>query len=404
MKKQLLFVMNNLNCGGAEKALISLLQTLDYSQYDVDLFLFHRAGLFLPKVPAQVRVLEEQPEYRYFDMPAREAVVNCMRRMKPGLALSRIRAGWLFREESNRARCEQKVWRHKSKAFGRQTKIYDAAIGFMEMSPIYYVIEKVNAKKKIGWIHTNYINSGMDRQLDQPYFKQLDHIVTVSEECADSLKRVFETESQRIGVVHNIVSPQMIMGLSSSEVHNDILRRGTLLQVPMVVTVARLSREKGVDLAIEACKLLVDRGCRLKWVVVGSGSDRQWAEYTALVEQLGLQGTFVLLGAKDNPYPYIQAAHVYVQPSRYEGRSIALDEAKILGKAIVATNFTTVHSQLTHGHNGWIVDIDPRSISEGVERLLEDEGLRKQFNQCLSAERQSLGSETEIEKLYEMLV
>lgn len=404
MKKRLLFVMNNLNCGGAEKALISLLQTLDYDQYDVDLFLFERTGLFLSRVPAQVRVLEEQHDYRYFDMPAREAVVSCMRRMKPGLALSRIRAGWLFREESNRARCEQRVWRHKAKAFGKRSEPYDAAIGFMEMSPIYYVIEKVVAKKKIGWIHTNYASSGMDEQLDQPYFKQLDHIVTVSEECADSLRSTFAKDSPRVGVIHNIVSPQMILGLSSAPSPEDILWSPASTQRPTIVTVARLSHEKGIDLAIEACKLLVDSGHRLKWYVVGSGSEAQWARYTSLVEQLGLQESFIFLGAKENPYPYIQAAHLYVQPSRYEGKSIALDEAKILGKAIVATSFTTVHSQLTHGFNGWIVDIDPESISQGIRRLLEDDGLRKQLIQRVSAEGLGLGSESEIEKLYEMLV
>ncbi len=401
-KKRLLFVMNNLNCGGAEKALISLLQTIDYGHFEVDLFLFHRTGLFLSKVPAQVRILEEQPEYRYFDMPAREAVLSCMRTMKPGLALSRIRAGWVFRDEKNRARCEQRVWRYKSKAFRRQTLSYDAAIGFLEMSPIYYVIEKVNARKKIGWIHTNYGSSGMDQKLDQPYFKQLDHIVTVSEECADSLRGMFVKEGQRIGVIHNIVSPQMILKLSDSPEEQSSWRHTHDPSQSTIVTMARLSHEKGIDIAIDACKLLMDSGCPLKWYVLGNGSEAQWAQYTALVEKQGLQDVFILLGAKDNPYPYIQAADIYVQPSRYEGKSIAIDEAKILGKAIVATSFGTVHSQLTHGINGWIVDMDPLSISQGVRRLLEDEVLRKRLMHHVSAE--SLGSESEIKKLYKMLL
>ncbi|MED0904735.1 glycosyl transferase [Bacillus cereus] len=389
MKKDVLFVINNLNCGGAEKSLISLLNTMDYSRYNVDLFLFKHEGLFLNKIPKQVNVLEEPPEYQLFDMPIKAAIMKCLRQGRLDIALSRVCAGYIFKSEKNKARCEQRVWRYLSKSLQNVSKKYDVAIGYLEKNPVYFCIDKVNANKKIGFIHTDYDKLGMDPNIDRGYFRSLDHIVTVSEECANVLKQRFSIYNDKIGVIHNIVSPSTINKMSQEKV--DLERKGVKL-----VSVGRLSHEKGFDLAIEACKNLVGDGYEIKWYIIGEGEGRGKLE--KMIEENHLQDHFLLLGLKENPYPYIREADIYVQPSRFEGKSIAIDEAKILHKPIVVTNFSTAKDQIKNEENGLIIDMDAHSLSEGIKKLIHNEELRNKLIKNLSDEE--LGTESEIKKLY----
>ncbi|MBJ8104385.1 MULTISPECIES: glycosyltransferase [Bacillus cereus group] len=389
MKKDVLFVINNLNCGGAEKSLISLLNTMDYSRYNVDLFLFKHEGLFLNKIPKQVNVLEEPPEYQLFDMPIKAAIMKCLRQGRLDIALSRVCAGYIFKSEKNKARCEQRVWRYLSKSLQNISKKYDVAIGYLEKNPVYFCIDKVNANKKIGFIHTDYDKLGMDPNIDRGYFRSLDHIVTVSEECANVLKQRFSIYNDKIGVIHNIVSPSTINKMSQEKI--DLERKGVKL-----VSVGRLSHEKGFDLAIEACKNLVGDGYEIKWYIIGEGEGRGKLE--KMIEENHLQDHFLLLGLKENPYPYIREADIYVQPSRFEGKSIAIDEAKILHKPIVVTNFSTAKDQIKNEENGLIIDMDAHSLSEGIKKLIHNEELRNKLIKNLSDEE--LGTESEIKKLY----
>ncbi|PES84669.1 glycosyl transferase [Bacillus cereus] len=389
MKKDVLFVINNLNCGGAEKSLISLLNTMDYSCYNVDLFLFRHEGLFLNKIPKQVNVLEEPLEYQLFDMPIKAAIMKCLRQGRLDIALSRVCAGYIFKSEKNKARCEQRVWRYLSKSLQNISKKYDVAIGYLEKNPVYFCIDKVNANKKIGFIHTDYDKLGMDPNIDRGYFRSLDHIVTVSEECANVLKQRFSIYNDKIGVIHNIVSPSTINKMSQEKV--DLERKGVKL-----VSVGRLSHEKGFDLAIEACKNLVGDGYEIKWYIIGEGEGRGKLE--KMIEENQLQDHFLLLGLKENPYPYIREADIYVQPSRFEGKSIAIDEAKILHKPIVVTNFSTAKDQIKNEENGLIIDMDAHSLSEGIKKLIHNEELRNKLIKNLSDEE--LGTESEIKKLY----
>ncbi|MDI6530305.1 glycosyltransferase [Bacillus mycoides] len=389
MKKDVLFVINNLNCGGAEKSLISLLNTMDYSRYNVDLFLFKHEGLFLNKIPKQVNVLEEPSEYQLFDMPIKAAVMKCLRQGRLDIALSRVCAGYIFKSEKNKARCEQRVWRYLSKSLQNISKKYDVAIGYLEKNPVYFCIDKVNANKKIGFIHTDYDKLGMDPNIDMGYFRSLDHIVTVSEECANVLKQRFSIYNDKIGVIHNIVSPSTINKMSQEKV--DLERKGVKL-----VSVGRLSHEKGFDLAIEACKNLVGDGYEIKWYIIGEGEGRGKLE--KMIEENHLQDYFLLLGLKENPYPYIREADIYVQPSRFEGKSIAIDEAKILHKPIMVTNFSTAKDQIKNEENGLIIDMDAHSLSEGIKKLIHNEELRNKLIKNLSDEE--LGTESEIKKLY----
>lgn len=392
MKKSLLFIMNNLNCGGAEKALISLLETIDYSLYNVDLFLFKHEGLFLSKIPKQVNLLEEPFGYKYFDMSIKTAIKDCIKKGKLQIALSRVCAGYIFNTENNRSRCEQRVWKYMSKSLNSINKKYDVAIGYLEKNPIFFCIDKVDANKKIGFIHNDYDKLGMDPTIDKKYFTKLDNIVTVSEECAEVLKQRFPIYKQKIDVMYNIVSPHMIKNMSLEK--TDIKYKGI-----KIVSVGRLNYQKGFELAIEACKILIGSGYDLKWYVIGEGEERGKLE--KMIEENDLQEVFLLLGIKENPYPFIKEADIYVQSSRFEGKSIAIDEAKILHKPIVVTNFSTAKDQIKHKENGLIVDMNPQSIYEGIKQLIDNKELRNKLIEQLSKE--NMGTESEIQKLYELI-
>ncbi|WNQ12688.1 glycosyltransferase [Paenibacillus aurantius] len=395
MKKNLLFVMPSLKAGGGEKSLVNLLLQLDYTRYNVDLYLFQPDGLFLEALPKEVNLLRTSRSYKAFSQGLGKSVVHFLGRGEVKLAYSRLLFTVKNRVIRNRSASEQYTWKYQSRSIEPLSKEYDAAIGYLEKSSIYYVVDKVRAHKKIGWIHTNYSNSGMDPLFDGPYFKKLDHVVTVSDECAESLRTHFLEVHNKIKIIRNIVSPPTIWRLSDKEpLDQEILEKGGM----KLVTVARLSPEKGIDLAVKACSHLVSKGYPVQWYVLGEGGERGNLE--KLIREHGLEDTFHLLGNRENPYPFIKSADLYVQPSRYEGRSIAIDEAKILRKAIVVTNYETAKDQIKDGVNGLLADRSEEGLAATIETLLRDPELRNRLITGLS--RESLGTEEEVHKLYEL--
>jgi glycosyltransferase involved in cell wall biosynthesis len=395
MKKNLLFVIPSLSAGGGEKSLINLLSEIDYSAYNVDLLLFHRKGLFLNLLPSQVNIIGVPGNYRIFKQSLKWAVLEFIKSFQFKLAYGRFIFALKNRVISDTSKAEQYTWKYQSESMNTLEKEYDAAIGFLEKSSIYFVVDKVKAKRKIGWVHTNYGNSGMDSCFDQPYYEKLDQIVTVSGKCASSLIENFKGLGEKVKIINNIVSPDLIHKLSEEEVSIKSLEQGEMT----IVTVARLSEEKGIDIAIKACELLVAKGHNIKWYVIGEGVER--AKLEEMTREKGLENQFKLLGLRENPYPYLKKADIYIQPSRYEGKSIAIDEAKILRKPIIVTNYESVKDQINNEINGLIVEMNAKGISGAVEKLLQNQDLRQRFISNLSKEQ--LGTEEEIYKLYAII-
>lgn len=387
-KKDILFILNNLHCGGAEKALISLLQTIDYAHYTVDLLLFKQEGLFLNQIPKEVNLLPEPKNYRYFDMSIKTAIIDNLKKGNFKVIYHRILAGFLFKSEKNKALAEQKLWNYLGKTLSPLPKKYDAAIGYLEKTPNYFCIDKVNAKTKIGFIHNDYEMLKMDASLDYNYMKKFDKVFTVSETCKTILIKNFPEFSAKFDVMYNIVSGKTIESLANE---------GIQLANPhkTIVTVGRLNKQKGYELAIEACSLLKKQGVSLKWYVLGEGEERETLE--KLIHDFDVEDSFILKGIIENPYPYVKTADIYVQTSRFEGKSIAIDEAKILNKPIVVTAFDTVYDQITHLHNGFIVPLNPIDIANGIKNVLEDHDLRNSL--VVNLQNEKKGNEEEINKI-----
>jgi len=391
MKKKLLFIIPSLSAGGGEKSLVTLLSQLDYSRYEADLFLLHHEGLFMDFLPGEVRVLSLPESYRSFAQPLARSVLHYLGRGRLSLAASRLLFALVSRMAGT-SRSEQLNWKRLSRVLPALPGSYDVAVGFLEKTSNYFCVDKVRARKKIGWVHIDYDKHGMDAAFDLPYFRKLDHIVTVSEECAGILRRNFPELGARIDVVYNIVSPAMIARMAE-ERQEDLY--GRTEGETIILSIGRLHAQKAFETAIAACRRLLDRGRAVRWFVIGEGEERGRLE--ELIERNGLTGRFVLLGLKANPYPYLKQADLYVQTSRYEGKSIAIDEAKILGKPIVVTDFSTAGDQIVHGVEGLIVGMAPEAVADGVERLIGSPGLRRRFAEQLAASL--LGTEAEMEKL-----
>ena len=282
-----------------------------------------------------------------------------------------------------------------SRPLGRH---YDAAIAYQGGRCIYYLVENVNADIKIGYVHSNYSVNQTDYMLkpsDIKYFPQLDYIVTISQICLNSLYNEFPTLKDRCLLIENICSPKMIKVMAQKGDTYEDNFSGVRL-----VSMGRFDIHiKGMDIAIKACRILKSAGIYFHWYWLGEGEHRNQLE--TMIREAGVQDVFILLGAKTNPYNYIKDADIYIQPSRIEGKSVALDEVKALAKPIVVTKFISVLDQFTNRQNALICDIDAKSLSDSIIELLNNKELRDSLVNNLKQEK--VGNEEQAE-IFESLL
>ncbi len=391
-KISILFAIYYLGSGGAEKALINLLDMIDYERYEVDLLLFEKKGLYLPQLNKNVNLLPVIPEFDKI----RRVKGYCKWAVTHGKFISAVKRVNYVLKEKKGINMNQKTWDLCWTHFlPPLPKEYDVAVGYMQGIPNWYVASKVKAKYKIGWVHNDYAKMTYDKNFDIQFFKRLDRIVSVSEQCTNSLKQYFPSLTNRIKTLLNLMSPGMIRtkALDPKESYPDDYN------LPRLLTIGGLRKQKGFDMAIQACSRLKMKGFKFIWYVIGIGELRD--KLDKMVEEYGVGDCFIFLGERSNPYPYINQADIYVQPSYFEGKSIAIDEAKILYKPIVVTKFPSVYDQIVDEKTGILVDIDPECIAGGIERLLVNDKLRKYLTSNLMEEQYDLEDE-ELERHYQL--
>lgn len=395
MKKNILFIIPSLGAGGGEKSLINLLSQFDFNKYNVDLFLLNHNGLFMDFIPKEVNVINIPEDVKVFNKNLKESLIESLSNGKIKLAYSRLM--FCIKNRINTVgKGEQYAWKYLRKAIGKLDKRYDAAIGYLEKTSNYICVDCVQADKKIGWIHNDYRKLDLDKEFDKKYFKKLNYLITVSEECESILKSEFPEEKNKIKLIYNIVSKKAIETLAQEKLDEDEMPKDKI----NILSIGRLHEQKGFDMAIEACKILIDKGYTVCWSIIGEGVEREKLEL--LIEKNNLKESFKLLGLKSNPYKYIKACDIYAQPSRYEGKSVAIDEVKILCKPIVVTNFSTVYDQIENNVTGIISKMNSNGICNGIEELLINHKLKNKIVMNLNSLQ--LGNEDEIKKIYELLI
>lgn len=378
-KKKLLFVLPSLRIGGAEKALVTLLQALDAERYDVDLFLFEQGGDLQSQVPAWINILPENRVTRALMLEIRFYFKDLLREKKISAAIARLRISIdaFLRSRLHRRRAFS--WRVISDYMEPLDKHYDTAIAFLEFWTSFFVMDKVQAERKIVWFHSDYSGARFLPE-EVSYYVRFDRIASITQACRDALVRAIPQLEGRVEVIENLVLPKEARARAEESVPMawDPAKRH-------LITLGRLEIVKGIDLAIRACKILTEKGVPVVWHVFGDGSKRDML--TGLIDELQLRDSFILEGSVPNPLPYLKAAEIFVQPSRQEGKSIALDEAKLLGKAIVVTNYASVSDQITDRETGLITGMEPEQIAGGILELLSDSELRRRLaTNCLQLE------------------
>lgn len=389
MKKNLLFVIPTLRMGGAEKALVSLLKALDPQRVDVDLYLFETGGVLQAEVPGWVNILEADPVTRAMTLEIRFYLKSLL---VSGHWLAAATRLWTTLRSKFR-RIPSFNWSVMQRFIPSLPKHYDVAIGYLEGFPNFFILDKVSADRKIGWIHSDFSGRRFSPR-EKAYYCRLDHLVTISEVCRNAFVNILPETAARFHVMENLVLPREVLEKAQAA-------PATVWQEDLIhlITVGRLEYAKGIDVGIRTAALLKDRGLPFRWHVFGDGSMKQSLEQ--LIAELSVGDVFLLEGQAGNPYPYIKNAHILVQPSRWEGKSLVLDEAKILGKAIVVTGYPSVSDQITDRVTGIITGMEPESIADGIELLIKDPALKEQLEN--NAAKEPNRSIRALELFYELI-
>ena len=394
--EKILFMCINMNIGGTEKALLTMLNEMDKSKYEITLLMLEEYGGFLNQIPDGIKVmyLKEYKALKKFinDPPqllVKELIKN--RKVIGGLSLLVIYIiSKLMKDISI-------YYKYILRNVDTLNEEYDIAIAYAGPMDFisYFVINKIKSKKRVQWIHFDITKIGFNINFAKRIYDKFDKVFVVSNEGKDKLINFLPSLKDKTEVFFNIISCKMIEKMSyEGEGFSDDFD-GT-----RILTVGRLSKEKGQDLIIPVLKKLKENGYKVRWYCIGDGPAKK--EYEKLVDKLNIKDDFIFLGSKLNPYTYMKECNIYVQPSKHEGYCITLGEARCFNNPIVTTNFTGANEQIVNENTGLVCEINEEEIYKAIKKLLDDKKLYKNIKDNLNNE--IVDSTKEIRKLESILV
>jgi glycosyltransferase involved in cell wall biosynthesis len=395
-KPRIFIAAHYLHLGGAEMSLIGLLQTLDYSRVEVDLFLYAHVGALMRYIPSEVHLLPEIPEYAQLENPIREVILHGY--WAP--AWARLRAKWKYR------RWERQAHPISNNAYYQfladevtptlpslhRLGTYDLALNFIGLMNI--TLEKVSARRKVCWIHTDYTRMGVDVPRELPRWQQFDYIAGISEQASAAFLHVFPSLREKILPMPNILSTAFVRKRAMEFDAAAEFQEGITL-----LSIGRYCEAKNYDNVPDICRRIVAVHPTVHWYIIGYGGDE--ALIRRKIAEAGMKDHVILLGKRENVYPYIRACQLYVQPSRYEGCSVTVREAQVLAKPVVITRYATAAGQVNDGIDGVIVPLENEACADGFCRVLADEALQQRITQYL--EGHDYGNTQSVETLYRLL-
>jgi glycosyltransferase involved in cell wall biosynthesis len=383
-KIKLLFLGITMNCAGTEKAFLGLANNLDYDRFDVTLLLAKAGGPLYDQLPKQIKVIE-MPEYgEMFTLTgatAKKAIWNCYVKRNPlvlaGIFPYAVKSA-LFKKK--RAFTAMRLWVRLMRKMPPVPGEYDVAAAFWGDKTMFYMVDKVKARKKIAWLHFDYSNPPRDDKLYLPYFEKCDKIINVSKAVDDALKARLPQIADRCEVLENINDPKLIWDMAlRGESFPDGWFTGK-----RILTIARICDQKGVDFIPPVLNRLTENGLPLRWYIVGDGDEADVNRLKMQALTCEVADKLFLLGTKTNPYGYMRDCDIFVLPSRYEGKPITVEEAKIMYKPILVSRYLSADEQLEGGRLGMITDIGEEGLYSGLKKLLGDPGLCDIYTERLS--------------------
>ncbi|WP_273832019.1 glycosyltransferase [Guptibacillus sedimenti] len=392
MKKKVIFMLINMNIGGTEKAFLNMISKMSKEEYEISVFLLEKSGGFLKYIPdhVQIEILEEYKEIK--KMYENSPYCNVISLFKEGKFINSFMLLKCYL--SSKLLKDRRIYisyllKDCSIKYG-----YDIAVAYAGPMDLIscYVLKKIKARKKIQWVHFDVTKISFNKKSESKMFKKFSEIFVVSEEGKTKLISMIPAIKNKVEVFPNLISSELI----SSQAKNGKGFNDEFEGI-RILTVGRLSGEKGQDLAIKVLAELVKKDLNVRWYCLGEGNSRK--RYEKLVEEYQMKNEFVFLGRDSNPYPYIEQCDIYVQPSRHEGFCITLAEAKYLNKPIVTTNFTGAKEQIVDGVTGLIVSTDnEKELLNGILRLIKNPDLRKNLSLNLRKEILDSAQENKIVK------
>ena len=400
-KKRMLVIGITMNSAGTEKSFLSFANCLDYDRYEVDLLLAKKEGDFLPLIPEKIRILEMEKYGEMFLLSAKNAagtIWKCFGREKP----------WILFEvlpyflkivfcPKKRSFTATRMWCRLMRYMPEVGGEYDVAVAYWGDRTMFYMAEKVKAAKKIAWLHFDYSHPPRDDELYLKFFLQCDKIVTVSQKVDEALREKLPQIADRTVVIENIQDSRLIWKMAlTGDSFPDPAYEGK-----RILTIGRISDQKGFDMIPPVLRRLRDDGYELRWYIVGGGEESDRARLIEKALACGVADMLILLGTTVNPYGYMRDCDLYVMTSRYEGKPITVEEAKIMFRPILVTNYLSAAEQLADGKYGDICEISEEGIYQGLKRLLDDPERCDAFTETLSKARFS--NTEEIEKFYRLV-
>ena len=398
MKKRIFISMHYLELGGAEISLIGLLQALDYTKYEVDLFIHRHQGELMQFIPKEVNFLPEISAYSCIECPITESLYK----RQFWVAWGRLKAKWRAKKYQpiDISKPQYAIYQYIAQEVGPylpsldQYGEYDLAISFLQ--PHNYVLSKVKAKKKACWIHTDYTKVEFDTKAELPVWSAFDHIVSISPDVTKSFLQVFPSLKEKIVEIENVLSSDLVRKRAGE--------KDVSAEIPKcegnvnVLSVGRFTDAKNYDNVPDICRRIREKGIDLRWYIIGFGNEVLIREK---IQEAGMEDYVIILGKRTNPYPYIKACDIYAQPSRYEGKSVTVREAQILYKPVVVTAYPTAKSQINDGVDGVIVPMDNEGCAQGMVDFIRNKALQNQIIDYIRAH--DYGNEDEIEKLDKLI-
>ena len=393
MKQRIFITMHYLEIGGAEISLIGLLQAIDYSKYDVDLFIHAHHGELMSFIPKEVNLLPEVKKYSVLEKP----FMDCVKSGYWDVAFMRFVAKYK-RKRYYQSHPDVKddddyfISHYTTWLLPRinPSVEYDLAISFL--TPHKIVLDKVRAKKKVAWIHTDYQSIKVARELALPVWEKYDKIASISKDITKTFTSVFPSLSGKIIEMENILSSEFVR------------KRADMLDVGKemgsedsinILSVGRFAPAKNYDNVPDICSRIIKKGIQVKWYIIGYGADEQLIRRR--IAEAGMEEHVIILGKRSNPYPYIKSCDIYAQPSRYEGKSVTVREAQILCKPVAITAYSTASSQVQDGIDGVIVPMDNEGCAQGIVDFIRNTGLQERIKAYLRCH--DYGNEEEVNKL-----
>lgn len=393
---KIIFMVINMNIGGTEKALLSMIREMDRTKWNITILMLEEYGGFLSEIPDWVS-LKYVDEYKSLKSYLNEPPLSVLKKNvieHKYLESSIIAILYLITKITGNL---SYYYRYIFKNVKTLNENYDIAVAYAGPMDFitYFIASKIKSEKKVQWIHFDIEKIYFNKRLASHLYKNFDKIFVVSKDGLVKFVKNFPKVKEKTQVFYNILDHKKIKrmadnGESFKDYFNGI----------RILTVGRLSEEKGQDLTISVLARLKSEGYKVRWYCVGEGGAR--SEYEKTINELNIEKDYVLLGARLNPYPYMKDCDIYVQSSRHEGYCITLAEARCFNNPIITTNFTGASEQIINEENGIIVNEDVDSIYLGIKKLLDNSYLYERIRNNLNIK--TINTIEEIEKINRVII